>query len=421
MPNHRRDQRMLWALGLGGFLVNADNRAIAPMLPAIAVALHTSSAAAGLLVTAYSIPYGLFQLIYGPIADRIGKVSTILISLCLFAAGTVVCGVVHTFPALMALRVVTGMFAAGIIPTTLAQIGDRFEMRERPRAIAFFMSLSTSGQAMGIVIGGLAAQFVSYRVLFLVLGIAAIPTLLAMLRQRTQPSLPRSPGESGGAEQEGTRGRMEARPLPLRERYRAIARQRRAWLVYGLVCCEGLVFYGGFTYLGVYGVTTLHLQYLVVGLLTATYSAGAFFGSRTITRVLQRVGSTRMPVFGASLMTAGFVLVWAWQSLLGLTLGFVVLGFGFSYCHSTLQTYATDLLPGGRATAVSLFAFSLFLGSGLGPILFGDILDSSGMHAMLASVMVAMAAFGAVCLTLTRRGRGAGAGTSAGTGTGAQA
>ncbi|MCL6600940.1 MAG: MFS transporter, partial [Alicyclobacillus macrosporangiidus] len=58
----------LWALALGGFLVNADNRSIAPMLPAMAQALHVTAATAGLLVTAYSLPYGLFQLVYGPLA-----------------------------------------------------------------------------------------------------------------------------------------------------------------------------------------------------------------------------------------------------------------------------------------------------------------------------------------------------------------
>lgn len=92
MTKRQTNRSQLWALGLGGFLVNADNRAISPMLPAIAMALHTSTSTAGLLVTAYSIPYGLFQLIYGPIADRIGKVTTILASLCLFAIGTVICG-----------------------------------------------------------------------------------------------------------------------------------------------------------------------------------------------------------------------------------------------------------------------------------------------------------------------------------------
>lgn len=376
----------LWALGFGGFLVNADNRAIAPMLPAIGANLHTTASHAALLVTAYSIPYGLFQLIYGPLADRMGKVKTILVSLSLFALGTVLCGLVQTFSWLMVLRILTGVFAAGIIPTTLAQIGDRVSLENRPRAIAFFMSLATSGQALGIVIGGLVAQFFSYRILFLLLGLGTVPTLLALVRQRKA---------------EGTRRKVET--IALQYRYLSLLRNRRAWLVYGLVFTEGLMFFGGFTFLGEYGVTVLHLSYLAIGLLTATYSIGAFLGSRTITRVLARVGMTRMPVLGAGLMTLGFGLDWKLPDTVALTAAFIMVGFGYSYCHSTLQTYATDLLPGGRATAVSVFAFSLFLGSGLGPMGLGVVLTRYGMTSLLGTVTLGMAVFALLTLSLLRQ------------------
>lgn len=380
-----RNRGLLWALGFGGFLVNADNRAIAPMLAAIAIALHTTPSAAALLVTAYSIPYGVFQLGYGPMADRIGKVRTILIALCLFAVGTIGCAVVHTFTSLIVLRFVTGMFAAGIIPTSLAEIGDRFSLGERPRAIAFFMSLSTSGQALGIVIGGIVAQFLSYRYLFLILGLAAFPALLVFLRQKA-----------------GEQQLSPAAAPPVLSRYKVLLRRRFAWLIYALVLCEGLIFFGGFTFLGVYGVKELHLSYFVIGLLTATYSLGAFVGSRTISRALARLGAGRMPIFGAAIMTCAFGIIWLWPAVAALTTGFVILGFGFSYCHSTLQTHATDLLPNARATAMSLFAFSLFLGSGLGPMLTGYIYAGLGMHWMLGAVTVGMALFTLGCVSLVR-------------------
>jgi predicted MFS family arabinose efflux permease len=377
-------QRILWALGFGGLLVNADNRAITPMLPAMAETLHTTASSAALLVTAYSIPYGLFQLVYGPIADRFGKVKTILLSLCLFAVGTIACGFVDSFAWLLALRFITGMFAAGIIPTTLALIGDQYTVTERPRAIAFFMSLSTSGQALGIVIGGLVAQFASFSVLFILLGIVALPAVWSLFVQRKQVE----------AQTEQT--------LPLRLRYAALLKNRRAWLIYALVFSEGFMFFSGFTFLGVYGVTSLQLSYLAIGLLTAIYSAGAFVGSRTITRVLERIGTQRMPLFGSILMALGFAVIWGWANVAALSVGFIVLGFGFSYCHSTLQTYATDLLPQGRATAVSVFAFSLFLGSGLGPVAGGKIYDLFGVSAMLGASTAGMAIFSLMCVSLLK-------------------
>jgi predicted MFS family arabinose efflux permease len=383
--NDNKRQQMIWALGFGGFLVNADSRAITPMLPAISHTFHTDASTAALLITAYSIPYGVFQLAFGPIADRFGKVRTILMSLCLFAVGTIACGFVHDFTWLLIMRFITGMFAAGIIPTTLALIGDQFTITERPRTIAFFMSFSTTGQALGIVLGGLVAQFASFSFLFFIIGLVAFPALLAMFLQRKHGAAPA--GET----------------IALRLRYIALLKNRRAWLIYGLVFTEGFMFFGGFTFLSVYGVSVLHLSYLAIGLLTAIYSLGAFLGSRTITVVLYRIGAPRMPVLGSLLMAAGFGVVWSWETVIGLTLGFLVLGFGFSYCHSTLQTYATDLLPEGRATAVSVFAFSLFLGSGLGPVAGGSVYDLFGVGAMLGAATGGMLLFCLMCSPFLRK------------------
>ncbi|PZE20555.1 MFS transporter [Paenibacillus xerothermodurans] len=384
MTANTAKQRILWVLGVGALLVNADNRAITPMLPAIAEVFGTTASAAALLVTAYSIPYGLFQLAYGPLADRVGKVKTILCSLCLFALGTIACGFVDSYGWLLALRFITGMFAAGIIPTTLALIGDQYDLAERPRAIAFFMSLSTTGQALGIAVGGVVAQFASYRALFIMLGIMAVPTLWALFMQRKRDAV------------------QQVETLPLRSRYLALLRSRRAWMIYSLVFLEGFLFFAGFTFLGVYGVDNLHLSYLAIGLLTVVYSAGAFIGSRTITWVLQRTGAPNMPILGSLLMALGFAVIWVWPSVTALSIGFIVLGFGFSYCHSTLQTYATDLLPQARATAMSVFAFSLFLGSGLGPIAGGWIFDLYGVDTMLGTTTVGLVLLSMLCTPLRK-------------------
>ena len=65
--------RLLLVLQAAVFMVSAEARVIAPLLPAIALGFQTSVAAAGMLITAYTIPYGLFQLVYGPLADRFSR------------------------------------------------------------------------------------------------------------------------------------------------------------------------------------------------------------------------------------------------------------------------------------------------------------------------------------------------------------
>ena len=371
---------LLWALGIAGFLVNADNRSIAPLLPAIADDLMIRESSAGLLVSAYSIPYGLFQLIYGPIADRIGKLRTISIALVFFSLGTVACSFTDSFNTLLALRVMNGIFAAGIIPATIAHIGDSVPFEKRTAAIAFFMSFCMSGQALGIVFGSMLAQFFSWKTLFLIVGLTGFGvSMVFLLRQSATVRLPVPPQAS------------------LLDRYRKIFRGSRAWIVYGSVCLEGMLLFGGFTYLGVYANRILGLDYFQIGLLTAGFSVAAFGGTWFVPRIIRRVGQHRMPLLGSIILTAAFSLIWLitdWRSLCG---GFFLLGVGYILLHTSLQTYATELLPESRGICVSLFAFFLFLGNGLGPILFGLFYDWNGAGGMLAAATGCLVLFTFFC------------------------
>ncbi len=371
---------LLWALGIAGFLVNADNRAVAPILPAIATDLAIRESQAGLLISAYSLPYGFFQLFYGPIADKIGKTRVTLIALSLFSLGTVACGFTNNFTWLIALRVITGAFAAGIIPISLAQIGDNFPLAKRQSAISFFMSFCMAGQTLGIVIGALLAQFFTWKVLFILVGLAGIPAIFLLMKQQ-------SGAASSSTETE----------LPLIDRYKTIFSNPHSRIVYLSVWLEGAIFYGGFTYLGVYANMSLGLDFYLVGLFTASFSATAFIGSRFIPPILKKVGQEQMPLLGVSIMALAFALIWLIPHWAALLLGFMLLGVGFIIVHSTLQTYATELFPTARGTCMSLFAFFLFFGNGIGPAFFGWVYDYGGVKTMLAVTTLCLCIFAFGC------------------------
>ncbi|QDR82466.1 MFS transporter [Sporomusa termitida] len=372
--------KLLWILGISGFLVNADSRAIAPVLPAIADDLMIREAAVGLLVSAFTIPYGLLQLVYGPIADKFGKLQTISVALFLFALAELACSYADSFTSLLVFRIFSGTFAAGIIPVSLAQIGDSFTFAERPKAISFFMSLSMSGQALGIVLGSMLAHFFSWKFIFLAIGLAGMLVGLAFLREKSR--LVHIPPKE---------------QIPLKERYKRIFASRRSRTVYLAVGLEGVVLFGGFTYLGVYGNKVLGLDYFSVGLLTAGFSVAAFIGSYFISPIIKQVGQHRMPLIGSSLLTCAFGLIWLiphWGALLA---GFLLLGLGFIVLHTTLQTYATELLPEARSTCMSLFAFFLFLGNGIGPAGLGWVYEAGGAQVMLAATTVSLLVYTMYC------------------------
>ena len=127
--------RLLLVLQAAIFMVSAEARVIAPLLPAIALGLQTAVAAAGMLITAYTIPYGLFQLVYGPLADRFSRQRVMGVALGLFSLGTFLSGFGPTISALYVLRFATGAAAAGVIPIALAYVGDAVPYRERQAAL----------------------------------------------------------------------------------------------------------------------------------------------------------------------------------------------------------------------------------------------------------------------------------------------
>ncbi len=71
------------------------------------------------------------------------------------------------------------------------------------------------------------------------------------------------------------------------------------------------------------------------------------------------------------------------------------MGLGFYMMHSTLQTQATELAPETRGTAVSLFAFNLFIGQGIGAAAFGRIVDNFGYVPcfIIAGLAIALLSF----------------------------
>ena len=71
----------------------------------------------------------------------------------------------------------------------------------------------------------------------------------------------------------------------------------------------------------------------------------------------------------------------------------ILMGVAFMMMHSTLQTRATELAPTARATGISLFAFSLFLGSSLGALLTAQSIDRLGYNETMLALGAVTAVF----------------------------
>lgn len=362
-----RQRWLIFALSGAIFMINLDSRVIAPLLPTIANAFHTSVSSAGILITAYMLPYGFFQLFYGPLSDRVGKVKVVAFAMVLFSVGTALCGASSSLPVVTLLRFLTGIAAAAIFPLTLAYIGDTVPYAQRQATIAILMSCSAAATAFSTSVGGLIAAVVSWRLVFPIFGVASgvvAVALLFLLKEEIRIPLP------------------EPRPRP-RDTYLAAIRAPRMLPLLILILVEGFIYNGVFSYLGGYLNHRFALGSLAIGLLLGFAGVMQLGTARVLRYLILRLGERRLILIGGGMMGAAYLtaaLIPNWPFFL---VSMLLAGTGFVLCHTTLQTRATETFPQARGTAVALFAFSLFLGGGVGTALVGSIISGVGYIATL--------------------------------------
>jgi predicted MFS family arabinose efflux permease len=356
-----KEKRLIMILGLAGFVVMADNWVVSPILPAISSSIGVSPVRAGLIISAYMIPFGLFQLIFGPLADRYGKRPVVRFSMALFTLGTALCGFGCSLFDLTLYRGLTGVFAASVMPISLALIGDVVPMERRQQAIGTFMGIAFLGQGLSMAVGGSIAYFVSWRgVFFTYAALSVLSTILLFSTGREAPSK-RNPDSKF------------LRP------YLDLIGNPNSLLVYLVVLVEGILIIGSFSYLGAYTEQLFHFNYFTIGLTLTAFGVGAVISGRLVGKLVQQIGRINTLSLGLiSAVLADFVLSGVEQSPLAFTLGVGLLGVGFMLAHSSLLTIATEFARTARGTAMSLVAFCFMGGGGIGTALGGAAIGSLG-------------------------------------------
>ena len=157
---------LLPVLAIGAFASQASIRLADPMLPQLALEFGTRIADLAGVITAFAMAYGLMQLFYGPMADRIGKLRVIAWATGVASLGSAACGFAVGPDSLAVLRLLTGAACASLIPLTLAWIGDSVPYAQRQPVLARFMIGSTLGIIFGQVAGGVFADTIGWRLSF---------------------------------------------------------------------------------------------------------------------------------------------------------------------------------------------------------------------------------------------------------------
>ena len=386
-----RPGRAIALLSMAAFVSTATVRVADPLLPQIAHEFDVTPAGASVVATSAALAYGLFQIVYGAIGDRFGKFTVITVVTLLSALGTAAAAWADNLLHLGVLRFISGGTAAVVIPLAIAHIGDVVPYEQRQAVLGRFLSGQILGVLFGQAAGGIFADHLGWRGIFLVLGALylAIDLLLWLELGSGRVVDVRQPGA-------GLRG------VPAR--YMAMLRLARVRSVVAIVASEGFLFFGGLTYLGAFAHHEFGLSFTAVGLVLGGFGVGGLTYAATVKWLVARLGERAMAVLGGVLWTVSFLGFAATATWWLLPAAVAVAGMGFYTHHATLQTIATQMAPQARGLAISLFAFAFYLGQAIGVAVCGLAIEAIGYRATFALLGAGLLALAlAFARTLPRR------------------
>jgi EmrB/QacA subfamily drug resistance transporter len=147
------------------------------------------------IVTAYALAFGSLLLLGGRIGDIVGRKRTFLIALVAFAAASALGGAAPSFAVLVIARALQGVAGALLAPAALGTLVTTFtNPRDRGKAFGVFGTVAVGGGAVGLILGGILTQYLSWRwcmyvnVLF---AAAAVAGALIYMTESKPPVRPR--------------------------------------------------------------------------------------------------------------------------------------------------------------------------------------------------------------------------------------
>jgi predicted MFS family arabinose efflux permease len=143
---------------------------LGPLLVELAGEFHTSVAVAGQLAGATSIAWGITGPLIGPISDSYGRPLVLFTGVMLLGVGFLGSVVAWNYGSLLGFRLLTGVAAAMVSPTSIAAVADIFPPEGRGKAIDWIMTASGISAAIGVAMVALLLDVGGWRLPFLVFG-----------------------------------------------------------------------------------------------------------------------------------------------------------------------------------------------------------------------------------------------------------
>ncbi len=372
-PLSAATHRTVVLLSFATFTSMAAQRVCDAMLPQLAREFSASLAEAAQVVSLFAVMYGLAQMFYGPLGDRLGKFRVITFTSLGCAIGSLAAVFAGDLQWLVAARVLAACFAAAVIPLSLAWIGDAVPYQQRQEILARVGVGTTLGIVGGQLIGGVMTDFLGWRWAFglmtLLHATAGALLLGDWLRQKALPLTITS--ANGEAPQ-------------IMAQLKILAQNPWVRMLLAVAVAEGGAGFGVVAVAASHLHDELHLSLSLAGAVVGLFGLGGMLYMATAKHLIRRLGEPGLARIGGLGVCTAFVVLglspW-WHSAPPACL---LAGFFFFMLHNTMQANATQMAPAARGLGVSLFASSLFTGQAIGVLLASNLIPLVGSGRVIA-------------------------------------
>lgn len=391
----REHRRAITLLSLAAMASGATGRICDPMLVELGHAFSATTTQASYVVSGFAVAYGLAQAFFGPIGDRVGKYRLIALTALACTLGSLAALAAQSLGQLVLARVLIGVTAAGIIPLSMAWIGDTVPYEHRQTTLARYLVGQISGVIAGQFIGGLFTDTLGWRWAFAFLAVFYLSIGSLMLLELRRNALASAKAPPSGV---GLGMLVQMREVVLRPWARKILL---------VVFLEGGALFGALALIPSYLHLRFGLELTFAGIVMGLFGLGGLSYTFLSRHLVARFGETGLALWG------GCILALAWGGLALASHWFwampacFFIGIGYYMLHNTLQTNATQMAPTVRGTAVSLFASAFFLGQSAGVALAAWLMVTRGGGAVFGLAGAALLVLGvAFAIMLRSKPRG---------------
>jgi MFS transporter, Spinster family, sphingosine-1-phosphate transporter len=363
-----------------------DRQVIVSLFPHIKSEWHLSDKQLGSLVSIISIVVGVGGLPVALVADRMGRVKSIVVMAITWSLATISCMFTANYGQLFVARAMVGVGETGYGSVGVALISTLFPTRLRSAALGAFYAAPALGSVLGVVLGGMIAGRWGWKAAFGVVGVPGLVLAVLYLLVRDYKTVPLTPNEIQATQSLGAM---------LKHIFGTMARTRTLlWVCVGasaqLITVSAMWSWLP-SYMNRFHGMTPEAAGKAAALVVLVGAFGCTLWGIVVGRFARRKPRNKLPALSALCLATSVILVVAFGGTYTTATQFklIVLGGFFMNCTvGVVAGVAMDVIhPGVRSTGAAVLSlFQNVFGLAVGPVLVGAFSDQWGLQHALAFI-----------------------------------